>query len=172
MVIWLIGLAGSGKTTIGRQLYAALKTRTNSTVFLDGDQFRAIMGNDLGHSFDDRRRNGERMLQLCAFLDAQNIDVVCCILSIFPEHRLVCRQTFSCYAEIYIDVSMEELIRRDQKGLYTGALAGRVKNVIGIDLPFVPPENPDLIIDNSKARNDFSSTVNDILSVIERTKRT
>lgn len=170
MILWMIGLAGSGKTTIGQQVYASLKQGNPATVFLDGDHFRDIMGNDLGHSLDDRRRNGQRMAQFCAFLDSEGIDVVCCILSMFPEQRQFCRDTFKHYVEVFVDVPMEELLRRDQKGLYSAALAGKIKNVTGIDLPFRPPAGPDLIVDNSQSRTSFSSIVSDILAVIDKTR--
>ena len=71
MIIWIIGLAGSGKTTIGKIVYAELKARKPSTVFLDGYRFRMIMGNDLGHTLKDREANGERMFQLCSYLDSE-----------------------------------------------------------------------------------------------------
>lgn len=39
-------------------------------------------------------------------------------------------------------------MKRDAKGLYRDALAGRKKNVVGVDIPFVPPEKPDLVVNN------------------------
>lgn len=171
MILWLIGLAGAGKTTIGRQVAALLKQRKAATVFLDGDHFRAIMGNDLGHSLPERRINGQRIVQLCAFLDAQGIDVVCCILSLFPEQRQFCRDTFDHYVEVFIDVPMDELIRRDQKGLYSAALNGEIRNVVGVDLTFSPPSNPDLIVDNSQSCKNFSPIVDRIIAVIDDTER-
>jgi adenylylsulfate kinase len=171
MILWLIGLSGSGKTTIGRQVHARLKKRNSAaTVFLDGDHFRVIMGNDLGYSLEDRRRNGDRMAQFCAFLDAQGVDVVCCILSLFPEQQQFCRDTFRHYVEVFVDVPMDVLLLRDQKGLYSDSLAGKIKNVAGIDLPFRPPASPDLIVDNSQSRSSFSSIVSDILAVIDKTR--
>jgi len=55
MVVWLIGLAGAGKTTIGREVVSRLRSRNRATVFIDGDAMRAIMGEDLGHTVEDRR---------------------------------------------------------------------------------------------------------------------
>jgi cytidine diphosphoramidate kinase len=168
MIVWLIGLAGSGKTTIGREVYALLKARNKATVMLDGDHFRTIMGDDLGHSIKDRETNGWRMARLCSFLDKQGIDVVCCVLSLFAAQQRWNRETHSRYFELYLDVSMQELERRDQKGLYSGARAGRIKNVVGIDIPFVPPETPDLVIANDTPRSDFKSVAQDIVTAIDR----
>ena len=148
MVIWVIGLAGAGKSTIGAEVYRLLRARKPNVVFLDGDHVRAIMGGDLGHTLDDRRRNADRICRLCQFLDAQEIDVVCSILSIFPESRAWNRAHLSRYFEVYLDVPMAVLERRDQKGLYSAARAGRARNVVGFDIPFEPPSTPDLILYN------------------------
>ena len=52
MVIWIIGLSGSGKTTIGKLIYKSLLKKRKNTVFLDGDEMRAVWGNDLGHKLN------------------------------------------------------------------------------------------------------------------------
>ena len=171
MIIWIIGLAGSGKTTIGRLVYAELKKHQPSTVFLDGDCFRAIMGNDLGHTLGDREANGERMFKLCSYLDSENINVVCAILSLFPQQRLACRRTFSRYLEVFVKVPMKELIRRDQKGLYSGAISGKVKNVVGIDIPFIEPENPHLTLENQGLLEELPSLAEKILQEIKKDKK-
>jgi adenylylsulfate kinase-like enzyme len=162
MVIWIIGLAGSGKSTIGHELFAHLKAANNATVMLDGDIFREVMGDNLGHDIEARRVNGWRLARLCAFFDRQRIDVVCCVLSVFPDHREWCRQNCSGFLEVFVNVSMPELIRRDQKGLYSGALRGDVKNVVGVDLPFPPPV-ADIVIENNSPRTDFSEVISELL---------
>lgn len=148
MVIWMIGLAGAGKTTLGRAVHDVLKARDPATVFLDGDHVRAIMDNDLGHSLEDRRINGWRICRLCEFLDGQGISVVCSILSLFHDQQAWNRTTFSAYREVFIDVSMDTLMARDQKGLYSAARRGEIHGVAGIDIPFAPPPNADLIFRN------------------------
>lgn len=171
MVIWLIGLAGAGKTSIGRALHGEMKRRNPATVFLDGDQVRAIMGEDLGHSPEDRERNGWRVCRLCQVLDAQGLDVVCCILSLFPEQQAWNRATYSAYFEVFIDVPMAVLAARDQKGLYSGARQGRIANVAGVDIPFVSPPAPDLVIRNDAPLTDFSGPAKRILEAIGDTGR-
>src|SRR5882757_1142044 len=100
MVIWLIGLAGAGKTSIGKALYQRLKTERQSTVFLDGDLVREIMGNDLGHTLEDRRKNGWRICRLCSYLDKQGIDVVCATLNQFHEQQRWNRENLERYFEV------------------------------------------------------------------------
>lgn len=170
MIVWLIGLAGSGKSTIGRQLVPLMQTEGRTTVLLDGDEFRYVMGDDLGHDLEARRTNGWRMARMCTWLEGQGVDVVCCILSAFQAQRDWCRQEAKQYFEVYIDVPMPELVRRDQKGLYSGALAGNIKDVVGVDIPFPAPTAPDMVVANGEARSEFTSVARDIASAVQRSR--
>ena len=58
---------------------------------------------------------------------------------------------------------MEVAYRRDVKNLYAPALAGKMKNVVGVDLPFTPPSAPDMVVDNSQDRDDLRPIAADIL---------
>jgi adenylylsulfate kinase len=170
MVIWLIGLAGSGKTSIGKALYERMKAVNPATVFLDGDHVREIMGNDLGHTLEDRRRNGQRICNLCRYFDSQDIDVVACVLSLFHDQQARNRAELRDYFEVYIDVPMAVLEARDQKQLYSGARAGRIMDVAGIDIPFSPPQRPDLVIENAAPRTDFEVQADTVLAAVAARK--
>lgn len=162
MVFWIIGLAGAGKTTIAKALYAHLRQTQPSTVLLDGDAIREIMGGDLGFTLEDRRRNGWRICRLCKYLDDQGINVVCATLSQFHEQQDWNREYLSRYFEVYLDVDMDVLVQRDQKGLYSGALAGKIENVVGVNMPFPAPISPDLILHNSTFRTEYRGLVDEI----------
>lgn len=156
MIIWIIGMAGAGKTTIGKEVYKYYKQKESNWVLLDGDQIREIFlhDNELNsHTIQERYRNSLRLRSLCKMLDEQNINVVCCVLSIFPEIHAWNRKNFSQYFEIYIKVPFIELERRDQKGLYSGAKTGKIKNVVGFDIQFPEPIIPDLILHNAPLKN-------------------
>ena len=148
MVIWLIGMSGAGKTAIGSEIYSKIKSKSPNTVFLDGDSFRSIMGDDIGHTLADRKKNADRMCRICKFLDSQDIHVVCAILSLFHESQTWNRENIDNYYEVYIEVSMDILIQRDPKGLYKKAMRGELKDFVGYDIKFPEPANPDLIINN------------------------
>ena len=59
---------------------------------------------------------------------------------------------------------MELLEKRDKRKLYKRALNGKVKNVVGVDISFEPPKNPDYIFDNSIDNIDFRAVALDILT--------
>jgi cytidine diphosphoramidate kinase len=152
VVIWIIGLSGAGKTTLGREVARQWRKTAPNCVLLDGDELRAVFGHDQGdaaYTVDGRRLNAERMTALCALLDAQGINVVCCILSVFPEMRAENRRRFSAYFEIFLRAPLSTLMARDVKGLYAAAAAGTARDVVGIDIPFPEPLSADLVIDTS-----------------------
>ncbi|GAB6038245.1 hypothetical protein JCM15519_28040 [Fundidesulfovibrio butyratiphilus] len=152
MVIWLIGLSGAGKTSIGRALHGLWQSREPATVLVDGDQVRAIFGQDRSpadYTVEGRRVNAVRLFEMCAWLDRQNINVVCCLLSIFPDIQARCRTTYSRYFEVFVDVPLDVLAARDDKGLYGPALAGKTRDVVGVDIAFPRPPLADMVLDNS-----------------------
>lgn len=155
MVIWIIGLSGAGKTTLASEIVAQIRRVRQNIVLIDGDVIREVFGNDLGHSLDDRRRNAERICRLCKFLDDQGIHVVCAILSLFKESREWNRLNIGSYYEIFIDAEVSSLIERDPKGIYRKFLSGEIKDVAGMDMEFPRPENADLVIANSRQRDDL-----------------
>ena len=104
MVIWVIGLSGSGKTTFANEFCSILNNNNAKFVKIDGDVIRDIFQNDLGHNYKDRRKNANRIMRLCHFLDQNGINVICSILSVSEEDRVWNRENISNYFEIFIDV--------------------------------------------------------------------
>lgn len=167
MVIWITGLSASGKTTLGKKVYEAWKEKASNTVFVDGDHIRKIFqhdNKDNSYTVEERKKNADRICDLCAWLDSQGINVVCCILSLFEESRKWNRENYSKYFEVYIDVPMDVLMKREVKGLYKAAREGGLKNVVGVDIPFTPPANPDFVLNNSSDNVDFKKVAAAILT--------
>lgn len=166
MVIWITGLSGAGKTTISTEVYRRLREKHKNIVHLDGDILRQVWGDNLGHDIEGRRRNAERLCNLSKFLDSQDIHVIAAVLFIFPDWRQWNRDHLSRYFEVFVDVPIDVLSRRDKKGLYAGASKNQIQNVVGMDIPFSPPEKPDLVIDNSQDRADPTDLANHVLAAI------
>ena len=165
MVIWMIGLSGTGKTTLATQVVQRIRHQNGKVVLLDGDLIRMLFTNDVDHTIEGRRRNAERLSALTKCIADQGINVVAAVLSIFPEWQRWNRNNIKDYSEVYLKASMETLLRRDIKNLYATALKGELKNVVGVDIPFPEPENPDLVLDNNTDRTDFSDFIEKIMNL-------
>jgi adenylylsulfate kinase-like enzyme/phosphohistidine swiveling domain-containing protein len=150
-VFWITGLSAAGKTSIGRALSSHLRASGCSVIFLDGDTLRAV-SNDLGYSAENRRAAAMRNGMLCRMLAEQGFDVVCSTISLFHEVQNWNRENIPRYNEIFVRVPLEELKRRDTKGVYAAAVSaagdGKAANIVGLDIPAETPEAPDLILDN------------------------
>ena len=166
-VFWITGLSGAGKTTVGRELWSRLRAAGRPVTFLDGDALRAVIAEDLGHSADNRRRSAMRNARLCRLLAGQGADVVCATISLFHEVQRWNRENIPGYREIYLRVPIDELRRRDSKGIYAGAQRGDARDVVGLDVPAEAPEAPDLVLDNYGAL-DVATAVDRILAVCDQ----
>jgi adenylylsulfate kinase-like enzyme len=165
MVIWIIGLSGTGKSTLAGHVVDRLRSSGSKVVLLDGDVIRTLFGNDVDHSMEGRRRNAERLSRLSGFLADQGIHAVAAVLSIFPEWRLWNRQNIADYAEVYMRANMDTLLKRDIKNLYRRALDGEISNVVGVDLPFPEPDSPDLTIDNNDDLIEFDTLADKVMNM-------
>lgn len=146
-VYFFTGLSGAGKTTIGGLFHQRLKATKPNVALLDGDEIRVAFGEDVGYTNDERLRWAGRIFRVCKLLSAQGIDVVVCSIAMYESVRRWNRENIPNYKEIYIKVSKNTLMQRNQKGLYTAG-----KNVVGIDLPFDEPQNPDIVLHNDGER--------------------
>lgn len=166
MVIWIIGLSGAGKTTLANEVIAQVRRVQQNVVLLDGDVVRNIFDNDIGYSVEDRRVNAQRISQLCKFLDDQGIDVVCAILSLFPESRTWNRKEILNYYEVFIDTPIEDLIQRDAKGIYRRFKSGEISDVAGMDIKFPYPSSANLVINNVTSKEFLLDHAKDIVEKI------
>jgi adenylylsulfate kinase len=147
-VIWLIGLSGSGKSTIAEHLEAKLYDKGLLTQVLDGDNIRSGLNNNLSFSHTDRLENIRRISEVAKLF--ANCGVVTLASFITPTEAI--RQMAKAiigedkYIEVYISTSLEACEDRDVKGLYDKARQGIIKNFTGIDSVFETPQNPAIII--------------------------
>lgn len=143
-VYFFTGLSGAGKTTLGGLFHRRLKAKKANVVLLDGDQIRPVYNEDIGYSDADRIKGAHRTFRVAKMLSDQGIDVVVCSICMYSAVRDWSRENIKHYKEIYIKVTRETLLRRNQKRLYTQGT-----NVVGVDLPFDEPRCPDVVVENN-----------------------
>ncbi|MCX2717433.1 adenylyl-sulfate kinase [Helicobacter sp. MIT 21-1697] len=164
-VIWVCGLAGAGKTTIAQKVFALLEQKYSNVIFLDGDEIREIFGRS-GFSKEERLEVARLIAKLCVFLSKSGLIVVCATISLFDEIYAFNRAHISHYFEVFVECSMEELLRRDKKSLYSKAQKGEIKDVMGIDLTYDTP-NAHYVLQNNTA-DKLDSKVSELYEVVEK----
>ncbi|MDP7061570.1 MAG: adenylyl-sulfate kinase [Planctomycetota bacterium] len=164
-VLWFTGLSGSGKSTLSRMIEGELRKRGCKIEVLDGDEVRENLSKGLGFSKEDRDTNIRRIGYVAKLLARNGAIAITAAISPYAEVRNQCRAMNRNFVEVYAECSIEELTRRDVKGLYAKALSGEIKNFTGISDPYEAPENPEVTI-NSETQSEEESLVA-IMSYLE-----
>lgn len=163
MIIWITGLSGSGKTTIASCLMKKYKKKLPELINIDGDLVRQLYGNKLGFNEKSRIIQIKRIQKLCFFLEKQKLHIIASALYNNLSLLKWNRKNFSDYFEIYINAPLSLVKKRDTKNIYKKFSAGKVKNVVGLDIPWEGPINPDLEI---KMKEETS--VDEVIKLIEK----
>ena len=160
--VWITGLSGAGKSTIARQLAAALRQAGRLVEVLDGDEIRATLNSDLGFSKDARDANVRRIGFVARLLARNGVAVVVAAISPYRAVRDEVRAAVEAegcgFVEVYARCSIDELARRDVKGLYQKALRGDLPGFTGVSDPYEEPLSPDVVFDSeSESEQDSLS---------------
>ncbi len=148
-VIWLTGLSGSGKSTIGYALERRLNGSSHLTYVLDGDNVRHGLCSDLGFSHEDRTENIRRIGEVAALFADAGLIIITSFISPYRSDRALARQRVpeGKFIEVFLDVSVDVCERRDPKGLYRKARAGEILEFTGVSAPYERPDAPEISLD-------------------------
>jgi len=74
--------------------------------------------------------------------------VLVSFISPFRSERRMARELMGEgeFVEVFVDTPLEVCMARDPKGLYEKAKAGTIKNFTGIDSPYEPPEQAEIVL--------------------------
>ncbi|MGL5139717.1 MAG: adenylyl-sulfate kinase [Beijerinckiaceae bacterium] len=145
-VVWLTGLSGAGKSTIGNLLDRKLMSLGRHAAVLDGDNLRNGLNADLGFSEADRIENIRRVAHVAQLMADAGLIVIVSLISPFAAERSRAREIIGTerFYEVFVDASLDACARRDPKGLYRRAEAGNLTQFTGLQSRYEPPVNPDL----------------------------
>jgi len=167
-VVWLTGLSGSGKSTVANLLERKLHAAGHHTYILDGDNVRHGLNKDLGFTDVDRVENIRRIAEVARLFVDAGLIVVTAFISPFRSERRMARELLGEgeFHEIFVDAPLHECERRDPKGLYRKARAGKIAHFTGIDSAYEPPEEPALVL--STAEMDAEAAVEQVIALLRR----
>ncbi|MBM7093032.1 adenylyl-sulfate kinase, partial [Streptomyces sp. S12] len=122
---------------VDKQLHAL----GHHTFILDGDNVRHGLNKDLGFTDADRVENIRRVAEVAKLMTDAGLIVLVSFISPFRAERELARELFGAgeFVEVFVDTPLQEAERRDVKGLYAKARAGKIPNFTGIDSPYEAP---------------------------------
>jgi bifunctional enzyme CysN/CysC len=150
-LLWFTGLSGSGKSTIANLVEKKLFALGRHSFLLDGDNVRHGLNKDLGFTEADRIENIRRVGEVAKLMTDAGLIVLTAFISPFRAERAMIKSMMPVgeFVEIFINTPLDVAEKRDVKGLYKKARSGQLKNFTGIDSPYEPPEQPDIMIDTT-----------------------
>lgn len=148
--IWFTGLSGAGKTTLSNILEQELRARGKKVEVLDGDVIRTHLSKGLGFSKEDRDTNIRRIGWVCEVLSRNDVVAIAAAISPYRDIRDEVRERIGRFVEVFVDVPLDVAIERDVKGLYKKALAGEIKQFTGVNDPYEPPLDPEVIVNSGE----------------------
>lgn len=178
VILWMTGLSGSGKSTIGSIVEQMLLGMGRATYRLDGDNIRFGLNKSpkdlqeqsgyneaaarrfgVAFSADDRMENIRRIGEVAKLFADAGVIAITSFISPYRRDRDAIRA--GCkpgdFVEVYIKASLDAAERRDPKGLYKKARAGEIKGFTGIDDPYEAPDNAEVIVDTETSSPEASA---------------
>jgi sulfate adenylyltransferase len=162
--VWFTGLSASGKSTTAEILTVLLQEFGRQVTGLDGDVVRHHLSRGLGFSREDRDANIRRIGFVASEIVKHQGTVICAAVSPYRATRNEVRNTVGSerFIEVFVATPLEECERRDVKGMYSKARRGELKNFTGIDDPYEPPVDPEIVLEtlNHSAEHNARLIIN------------
>jgi len=168
--VFFTGLSGAGKSTLAKILYTKFQEMGDRPVtLLDGDIVRRCLSSELGYSKKHRHINVVRIGYVASEITKNGGIAICAPIAPYEHSRRYNRDLISRYGgyiEVYVATPLEVCMERDRKGLYAMALSGKKRGVTGIDDPYEPPRDPEVVIDTTDLEPEEAAQ--EILTYLKR----
>src|SRR5205814_2366021 len=103
-----------------------------------------------GFSPADRAENVRRVGAVARLFADAGVVAIASLISPYRVDRDLVRAQHEAaglpFVEVYVDTPLEICEARDPKGMYAKARAGEITGFTGIDDPYEPPHQPDLVL--------------------------
>jgi len=146
--LWIMGMAGVGKTTLAKKIYINLKQQNELVIWLDGDTLRDALKIS-GHSLSKRRDAGLKYLGIASILTEQGFNVILSSIGMQQVFQEIGKKLIPNYFQILVKVDSSDLKPLDSRNFYKNG----EMNVMGKDLKIDSLEY-DLIYENKFTIDD------------------
>ena len=144
--VWITGLPASGKSTLARALRTQLERRLVPVAVLESDDIRATLAPHAAYDSSSREAFYALLVYMGRRLIENGITVIFDATANLRAYRDPARRKIPRFLEIYVDTPLETCMRRDPKGIYSRARESVAREVPGLQAPYEPPENPDIVV--------------------------
>ena len=146
--IWLTGLSGAGKSTLANHLK---NNHFLYIVIVDGDALRKGINADLTMSSEDRTKNITRAAHLCKLINDGGHNVIACLTSPSESQREMAKEIIGQdnFFLVYVSCDLQTVCDRDTKGLYEAYINGKITDMVGFDIPYEVPVNPNIVVNTA-----------------------
>jgi adenylyl-sulfate kinase len=166
LTIWFTGLSGAGKSTLSEAVAGRLRDQDRAVEILDGDEVRKSLSAGLGFSKEDRDTNIRRLGFVADLLTRNGVIVLVAAISPYRDVRDEVRARIGSFIEVFVHCPLDELVRRDVKGLYRRALNGEIEHFTGVSDPYEEPLDPEVRVETGSQSVDEAVTA--VLRAVDR----
>lgn len=172
--VWFTGLSRSGKNTIASAVAERLRQRRLPVETIDSARLRREINRSLGFTREEVEANVLRLGYECQMLNRNGVIAVASAVSPYRDSRDKVREAVGRFVEVHCRCPMEELIRRDDSGLFERARRGEVQHVAGINSPYEEPLKPEVLLDTDRVDVDDAGekvlATLELLGMVEKTE--
>ena len=166
VTLLLTGLPAAGKATLAYALERRLFDAGKTAMVLYGPAMRRSLSRDLGYSLDDRSENLRRSAEVARLMNEAGIVCICAFVAPHRAVRARVRQLLGAdrSLEVYLATPAEVCRQRDRTGMYAQAARGELKGFPGVNAPYEPPEQADLVL--MPHETDVEACVEQVLALL------
>ena len=144
--VWLTGLPASGKSTIAKALVSALAARGLDAALLESDVLRRVFTPHPRYDLEEREVFYRQLAYIGVLLTRHGVPVIFDAAANRRAYRDDARKQIPGFLEVYVECPLEICMSRDPKGIYHAGHEGKATIVPGLQEPYEPPVNPDVVV--------------------------
>jgi adenylylsulfate kinase len=127
-------------------LKAHLDGRGTHVAVLESDAVRLILTPNPRYDEGEREAFYRQLVYIGTLLTQHGVPVIFDATANRRRYREQARQQIPHFLEVFVDCPLETCMARDPKGIYCSTYAKATNTVPGLQSPYEPPEQPDIVV--------------------------